>query len=123
MDIPVPVGVPVKGIKIPYYGEDGKELQMTFDAEVARKIDDTFVEMDNLDIEAFDDDGKKFYIEVPRSVLNMESRVLTGDKGVTIRREDFEIVGDGLEFHTKTRNGRVLGNVKMTILSLDNFEQ
>jgi lipopolysaccharide export system protein LptC len=53
----------------------------------------------------------------------MKSRVLTGDKGVTIRREDFEIVGDGLEFHTKTRNGRVLGNVKMTILSLDNFEQ
>ncbi len=122
MDIPVPPGVPVKGIKVPHYGPDGR-LIMVFDADVATKVDDTNVQMENLKIEAYGDDGKKFNIELPQSVFNLETRILTGSQKVLIRREDFEITGDAGEFHTKTRFAKVLGNVKMTIFSTENFNQ
>lgn len=114
-DIPVQEGVPVQGIKIPYYADDGKTLIMTFDAEVARKIDATHLEMENLYIEANADDGKKFYIELPRALFNLETRILNGENNVRIRREDFEIFGETGEFHVKTRFAKIIGNVKMII--------
>lgn len=119
MDIPVPIGEDIKGIRIPYFGEDGKTLQMTFDAEVARKLDDKHIEMENLKIDAYGDDDKDFYIEIPKSIFNLETRILTGNNSVLIRRDDFEIVGDAVEFHTKDRFGKILGNVKMIIFSSD----
>ena len=119
MDIPVPIGEDIKGIRIPYYGEDGKTLQMTFDAEVARKLDETHIEMENLKIDNYSEDEKDFYIELPTAIFDLETRILTGDKSVLIRREDFEIVGDAVEFHTKNRFGKILGNVKMIIFSSD----
>lgn len=119
----VPAGQPVKGIKIPYYGPDGVTLQMVFEAETARRIDDSNIEMENLKIEGDSDDGRKFFIEFPRSLFNVEKRTLTGDAGVSIRREDFEITGKAAEFDIKTRNGTVIGNVKMTILSTEGFEK
>ena len=119
-DIPVQEGVPVKGIKIPQYDKDGN-LQMTFEAEVARKVDASHVEMENLKIEAASDDGKKFYIELPRAVFNLETRVMNGQSHVLIRREDFEINGDAGEFHVKSRNAKIFGNVKMIIFNSENF--
>ena len=118
LDIPVPEGVPVKGIKVPSYGPDGK-LQMMLNAEVARKIDGQRIEFENLQIDAYSDDGRKFYVELPRSVFNLETRILAGESRVLIRREDFEITGDAGEFHTKTRFAKILGNIKMVILSSD----
>lgn len=115
-DIPVPVGMPVKGIKIPHRNENG-DLVMVLEAETAKKLDDTRVEMEKLRIEAFDDEGKKIFVEMPHSVFDLQTRVLTGDKSALIRRDDFEITGDAVEFSTKTRNGTVRGNVKMTILT------
>lgn len=118
-DIPVPEGQPVKGVKIPYYGADGTSLQMVFEAEVARRVDDTNIEMDNLKIDANTDDNKKLFVEMPHSIFNMESRILSGDQGVTIRRDDFEITGTAGEFDIRKRFGKVLGNVKMVIYNLE----
>jgi hypothetical protein len=121
-DIPVPAGVPVKGIKIPYYSEDGNTLLMTFDAEVARRVDDENIEMENLKIDGKSDDGSKFTVALPQSVFNLETRILTGNNGVVIARDDFEITGQSAEFHAKTRFGKVIGDVKMIILNTDNLE-
>lgn len=117
-NIPVPEGMPVRGIKIPHRNEDG-ELLMVFEAEVAQRIDENRIEMENLRIDAFDDDGEKVFIELPHSIFNVETRILQGDKNALIKREDFEITGDSVEFNTRTRNGIVRGNVKMTILTPD----
>jgi|GEM_PF-876335 len=119
----VPAGQPVKGIKIPYYAADGVTLQMVFEAGTARRIDDENIEMENLKITGDSDDGRKFSVEFPRSLFNIDKRMLTGDQGVVISREDFEITGKAAEFDIKTRNGKVLGNVKMIILSTEGFEQ
>lgn len=121
IDIPVPPGVPARGVKIPYYGEDNKTLKMLFNADVATKLDDTHIEMQNLRIEIYGEDGKKSYIELPRSIFNMTTRMLDGQSRVTIKREDCEIFGDAMEFNTKTKFGKILGNVKMTIFNTDNY--
>lgn len=117
-DIPVPLGIPVKGIKIPHRNEEGK-LLMTIEAEVAKKLDEQHVDMENMKIEAFDDDGKTINIELPHSVFNLETRILEGDTHALIRREDFEITGDAVEFNTKTRQATLRGNIRMIIQSAD----
>lgn len=114
--VPAPIGIPVKGIKIPHRNEEGK-LIMTIEAEVATKLDEQHVEMQNMKIESFDDEGKTINIELPHSIFNLETRILTGDQHALIRREDFEINGDSVEFNTKTRYAILRGNIRMVIQS------
>ena len=115
-DVPVPINTPVKGIKIPHRNEAGK-LVMTIEAEVATKLDEQHVDMQNMKIESFDDEGKKINIELPHSIFNLETRMLAGDQHTLIRREDFEITGDSVEFNTKTRYAILRGNIRMVIQS------
>ncbi len=120
-DLPVPMGIPVKGIKIPHRNEEGK-LVMTIEAEVAKKIDETHVEMENMKIESIDDDGKTINIVLPHSVFDLDTRILTGESNALIQRDDFEITGDAVEFNTKTRQATLRGKVRMIIQSA-NIEQ
>lgn len=113
-DLPVPVGMPVNGIKVPQYSEDGRRL-MLFEAAVAKKVDEQRVEMESLKLEALDGEGRKIFVELPQAVFNLGSRILTGENSAKISREDFEITGDSIEFNTKTRFGTLRGNVKMVI--------
>ncbi len=113
-DLPLPLGMPVNGIRVPQYDEDGKML-MLLEAATAKRIDDTRIEMEDVKVEASDEDGRKIFVELPYSIFNLESRILTGDKSALIRREDFEITGDSIDFNTKTRFGTMRGNIKMVI--------
>jgi len=106
--------MPVNGIRVPQYDEDGKML-MLLEAATAKRIDDTRIEMEDVKVEASDEDGRKIFVELPYSIFNLESRILTGDKSALIRREDFEITGDSIDFNTKTRFGTMRGNIKMVI--------
>ena len=120
-ELPVPIGIPVKGIKIPHRDEAGK-LVMTIEAEAAKKLDDQHVEMENMKIESFDAEGKTINVEVPHSIFNLETRILSGDSQTWIRRDDFEITGDSVEFNTKTRHATLRGKIRMIIQS-SNIEQ
>ena len=113
-DLPVPVGMPVNGLKVPQYSEDGRRL-MLFEAAVAKKVDEQRVEMESLKLEALDGEGRKIFVELPQALINLETRILTGENSAKISREDFEITGDSIEFNTKTRFGTLRGNVKMVI--------
>jgi hypothetical protein len=122
IEIPVPEGLPVKGIKVPSYSPEGKLLMM-LDAEQARKLDADRIEFENLKIDAYSEDDKKIYVELPRSIFNLTTRILTSESRVLIRREDFELVGDAGEFYTKNRFAKILGNVKMTIFNTEDFNK
>lgn len=115
-------GQDVKGMKYAHTDENGKVV-MEFDSEITRKIDDENVAMENLKIIAYDEDGKQIKIDLPSSVFNVTTRILTGKERIVIYREDFEIIGETGEFNTKTRFARLLGNVKMTIHNTDNLDQ
>jgi hypothetical protein len=110
IDLPVPVGEPVKGIKVPQYDENGK-LTMSLNAETALKLDDRKVELGKLKVLFSDKEEKEIIVEIPHSILDMETKVLVADSETVIRREDFEIVGQSAEFDTFSRSGTFKGKV------------
>jgi lipopolysaccharide export system protein LptC len=93
---------------------------MMFTIGVASRLDDDHVRMSDLQVETFDDAGaKEMLITLPTSVLDLNTRVLTSKTSVTIKRSDFEVTGDSMEFDTKTKNGRMEGRVRMLIYNRD----
>jgi hypothetical protein len=113
-DVPVPVGMPVNGIKVPHYDESGR-LDLLIEADVAQKTNETTVQLQNLRLEALDDEDRKISVELPAAILDLDTRILVGDKSATIRRDDFFITGDSIEFDTKNRNGILRGNIRMVV--------
>ena len=119
IDVPVPIGHDAKGLKIPYFGNDGK-LQMNFNIGVASRIDGNHIRMSDLQIETFNDDGEhEMAIDLPTSVLDLTTSVISTKKHVTIRRADFELTGETMEFNTKTKQGGLGGSVRMLIYNLE----
>src|SRR5687768_2179828 len=71
IDVPVPIDHDAKGLKIPYFDDEGK-LQMRFNIGVARRIDEKHIEMAELQVETFDEQGQhEMSIDLPTSVLDL----------------------------------------------------
>jgi hypothetical protein len=120
IEVPMPNGRDAKGLKIPYRDEDGK-LKMRFDIGVAKKIDDNTVEMSDLQIQTFDDEGEhEMTIDLPTSTLDLTTSVLTTYQAVSIKRDDFELHGNTMIFNTRTKQGGLGGKVRMLIYDIDN---
>jgi hypothetical protein len=119
-DIPVSPEHPAKGLKIPYFDNEGK-LQMIFIIGIATRLDADHIDMSNMQVETFDDQQQhEMYIDLPTSVLDLNTNVISTKKHVTVRREDFILTGNTMEFNTKTKQGNLGGGVKMIIYNLDN---
>ncbi len=118
MDIPVSKDHDAKGLKIPYFDSEGKK-QMVFTIGVASRIDDEHIGMTETQVETFDEEGEsEMTIELPKSELNVNTNVITTKKHVVIKREDFQITGETMEFNMKTRQGTLGGGVKMLIYNI-----
>jgi len=119
-DIPVSPEHPAKGLKIPYFDNEGK-LQMNFVIGIATRIDADHIDMSDMQVETFDEQQQhEMYIDLPTSILDLNTSIITTQKRVTIRREDFILVGETMEFNTKTKQGSLGGSVRMLIYNLDN---
>ena len=114
IDLPAPVGEEMKGITIPQYDADGT-LRMKFSTETARKMDEHNVEMNDLKIEFFEKDGKDIVVTVPHALFNLETKLLIADTTTTLKREDFDMVGDSATFDTAKRFGTMKGHVHTEI--------
>jgi type IV secretory pathway VirB10-like protein len=118
LSLPLPKGQDSKGVVIPYTDGAGKK-SMVFRIGVGRRLDDDHVDMNDLLIETYDEDGKQeMTIELPGSKLDLNTRVISGDQSVTIKRSDFQLTGKKMEFNTETKQGHVTGDVKMIIYNL-----
>ena len=118
MDIPVSKDHDAKGLKIPYFDGDGKK-QMIFTIGVASRIDEEHIGMTETEVETFDENGgHEMTIDLPKSELNVTTSVITTKKHVEIKREDFSITGETLEFNMKTKRGTLGGGVKMLIYNI-----
>jgi len=118
IDIPVSDDHDAKGLKIPYFDGNGKK-QMIFTIGVASKIDQEHIGMTETQVETFDENGDhEMTIDLPTSVLNVNTSVITTKKHVAIKRDDFEITGETMEFNMKTKQGILGGGVKMLIYNL-----
>ena len=105
LSLPLPKGQDSKGIVIPYTDATGKK-SMVFKIGVGRRLDDEHVDMNDLTIETFDEEGaKEMSIELPASKLNLSTRIIAGDQTVTIKRSDFQLTGQTMEFNTESKQG------------------
>ncbi|MEQ1860681.1 MAG: LPS export ABC transporter periplasmic protein LptC [Chthoniobacteraceae bacterium] len=115
LTLPLPRGLESKGVVIPYTDPTGKKT-MLFRIGTGTRLDDDRVKMRDLVIETYDEDGiKEMTITLPSSQMNLATRVIAGDRNVTVERNDFQLTGDTMEFNTETKQGWVKGNVKMII--------
>ncbi len=119
MSIPILPDHDAKGVKIPYFDAQGR-LQMVFNIGVATRLDADHLKMTETQVETFDDEGaSEMLINLPTSTLDLNTRVITSETTVTIRRDDFEITGHTLEFNTITKQGALGGDVQMFIYNLN----
>ena len=124
IDIPIPVGHDAKGLRLPMRNEQGK-LQFILDVERVRRLDQANVDMHNSIIQTYDDQtgAPSAKIELINSVMNTETNVLTTQDPVVITRDDFRLTGDSAVFNTKTRQGKVMKNVRLIIYNRDELKK
>jgi len=120
IDIPIPINHEAMGVRIPVYNPEGT-LQMIFESEVAFRVDAQQLRLTQLKIETYDDDGKsEMSIDMPNSLFNLKTYILSSADPVTIRRTDMELTGSNMTFDTQTRQGKFTGPVRMLIYNLNN---
>jgi len=123
IEVPVPIGHEVKGLRLPVRNEEGK-LEMQFDMESAKRLNDQDIEMHTTTIQTYNQQTAKpdAKIELKIAVINLDTDVIKTDDPVRVSREDFVLTADGGEFNSKLRQGRVVGNVHLIIYDRDKFQ-
>jgi hypothetical protein len=118
--LPIPIGHDVKGLRVPFRDDEGK-MEFRMDVEWARRLDEQNVEMRSSVIQTYDQETNKpsAKVELKTSVMNMDTNIIVSHEPVVVSREDFRLTGDSMEFNTKTREGRVIGNVRLIIYNRD----
>jgi hypothetical protein len=120
-NIPLVIGHEAKGLVLPDFDLDGR-LRGRFEAGTARRIDDDHVAFGMLKITTFTPENTPdLTIEMNDSVLDLKTRVLTSKQRTSIKRADFNITGDSVEFDSNARTGKLVGNVKMVITDQSHF--
>jgi len=123
VEVPVPIGHEVKGLRVPVRNDEGK-MEMQFDMESAKRLDDQDIEMHTATIQTYNQQTAKpdAKIELKNAVMNLDTDVIKTGDPVRVSREDFVLTADGGEFNSKLRQGRVVGNVHLIIYDRDKFQ-
>jgi hypothetical protein len=123
IDLPVPIGHEVKGLRVPVRNDEG-QMEMQFDMETATRLDDQNIEMHVVTIQTFNQQTGKpdAKIDLRTSMMNLDTNVITTKEPVRITREDFVLTADGGEFNSKTRQGKVVGNVHLVLYNRNEFQ-
>ena len=118
--IPLPLipGKPAENIRIPDLDVTGKVLSLLMAAKATR-LDDDHLKMEGMHMDFNKPDGKEdFHVDMPASVFNLKTHIISSDDPVTIKTQDFELTGEKMEFNTVEREGRLVGSVRMVIHNL-----
>jgi Lipopolysaccharide-assembly, LptC-related len=123
IDLPVPIGHDVKGLRVPVRNDQGK-VEMQFDMESARRLDDQNIEMHTVTIQTYNEQTFKpdAKINLETSTMNLDTEVIKTKEPVRITREDFFLTADAGEFNSKTRHGTVFGNIRLVIYNRNAFQ-
>jgi hypothetical protein len=123
IELPVPIGHDVKGLRLPVRNDQGK-MDMQFDVEIARRINDQSVEMHTTVIQTYNQQTEKpdAKIYLHDSEMNLETEVITTKDPVKITRADFLLTADSGQFNSKTRQGVVYGHIDLVIFNRSEFQ-
>jgi hypothetical protein len=116
-NIPLPVGHEAKGLVLPDFDLQG-HLRGKFVAAGARRLDEEQVAFTDLKITTFTEDNElDLEVDLHTAIFNLKSRILSSKEQGTVKRADFNIIGDTLDFDTDKRTGHMVGHVHMIITS------
>ncbi|MDB6153052.1 MAG: hypothetical protein JWL90_1505 [Chthoniobacteraceae bacterium] len=123
MSIPMVPGHDSLGLKIPVRSRDDGRLQMLYTIGLANLPDKDHMKMVDARLETFADDGKhEMFIDLPNSIVDLNTRIITTQQSVTIKHSEFELTGQTMEFNTVTKQGKLGGKVRMLIYNLEEEE-
>src|SRR3954465_13444276 len=116
-NIPLPVGHDAKGLVLPDYDLEG-HLRGKFVAGAARRLDEEQVAFTDLKITTFNEDNQvDLQVDLRTAIFNLKTRLLSSKEQGTVKRADFNIIGDSLDFDTDKRTGHMVGHVHMVTTS------
>jgi len=119
--VPIPIGHEAKGVTLPNYDLEGR-ITGRFLAGVARRIDDTHLQMRDLIMHTYTAEEKPdLEIEMTTSILDLKTHMLSSKERTTVKRSDFELAGNSMEFNTTTHEGTLVGDVKMVVHGRSHF--
>jgi hypothetical protein len=116
-NIPLPVGHDAKGVILPDFDAEG-HLRGKFLAANARRIDEGHIAFTDLKITTFTPEGENdLQVDLRTAVFDLKTKILSSKEQGTVKRADFNVIGDSLSFDTDKRTGHMVGHVKMVITS------
>jgi hypothetical protein len=115
-NVPIVAGHDAKGLVLPDFDFKG-HLRGKLEAGVTRRLDDEHVEFRGVKFTTFlpESETPDLQIIMSTSVFNLKTQVLNSSERTTVKRSDFEITGDRMQFEMLTRKGTLDGNVKMVV--------
>ena len=115
-DIPITSGYDAKGLVLPDFDRQGR-LRGKLEAGITRRLDEERVEFKEVKFTTFSPETETPELEIvmSSSVFNLKTQVLDSSERTTVKRSDFEIAGDTMQFEMLTRKGVLDGNVRMVV--------
>ncbi|MEY2562937.1 MAG: hypothetical protein QOH88_1130 [Verrucomicrobiota bacterium] len=113
--VPIPAGHDARGLVLPDFDALGN-LRGKLEAGITRRLDDERVEFQQVKFTTFTVEKQtEMEIVMNSSIFNLKTQVLNSLERTTVKRADFEIAGDKMQFEMLTRKGTLTGNVKMVV--------
>lgn len=109
----MPLGKPNLRVKIPQFKDGILECLMRAD-EMTRVSDDD-INIKQMDIEFVGDGDPEMRIELQEATYSLKDKLISSKNRAIVRRSDFTLIGDSLDFDTENRHGRMTGRVRMVI--------
>jgi hypothetical protein len=115
-NVPIVAGHDARGLVLPDFDRQGR-LRGKLEAGVTRRLDEEHVEFRGMKFTTFlpESETPDLQIIMSTSVFNLKTQVLNSAERTTVKRSDFEITGDKMQFEMLTRKGTLDGNVKMVV--------
>ena len=108
----MPLGKPNLRVKIPQF-KDGI-LECLMRAGEMTRVSDDDINIKQMDIE-FVGEGAEMKIELEEATYSLTDKLISSKSRAIVRRSDFTLIGDSLDFDTENRHGRMTGKVRMVI--------
>ena len=109
----MPLGKPNREVKIPQF-KDGV-LECVMRAAEMTRVDEDTIDIKTMDIDFLEDGERSMNIEFVDATYSLGEKMIRSDKRTVIKRADFTLVGDSLDFDTASQQGRMIGKVRMVI--------
>jgi hypothetical protein len=116
LQLQLPVGHSQKGLRVPYFAQDGKRKEMQLEVGEATLLDADNALLKSMKLQTFTPKGAvDFSIDLPECAMNLVTGELTSEKPVEIRTTDFSLRSSSIRFDTQQKKGELRGKVRMEI--------